>query len=579
MNIRPLLCFLLLLHVHGAALAQHPLEPLDTSSPRATLSQFLKAVDEIGRQAVVYKEDPGREHFFNVARAFQPVRHCFDLSAIAETARREHSGEAIVLLWEVLSRIELPPLEQVPDRAAMKELVAAGEPDKWTIPHTDITLARITEGDHAGEYLFSPSSVALLPQLYQKVEELPYVREMTIDHPRRLHKLWAGWMIPPRVIESLPGWLIAEIGDQVIWKWLAVLLILFVLLFVTWRVQRRARRATTGDSWRKNLRPLAAPASFLLLMWMAEYLVRVQVGITGVATDVVQILFPALTYLAMAWLVWQGALFIAESIIRSPRISDQGLDAHLLRLLARVVGLCGVLAILFWGGNRLGLPLYGLIAGVSVGGLAVALAGQGTLENFLGSINIFADRVVRIGDVCRYGTDVGTVEAIGLRSTRLRAPDRTVTTVPNADFAKMHITNFSKRDRMLLKSTVGLRYETTPGQMHNILTGLRDLLASHPGIVRDPIRVRFVSFGDSALNVEIFAYANTSDFNEFLSIQEDILLRIIELVEASGTGFAFPSQTLYLSRDAGFQTGRKKATDGEVNEWRERETPQSTICA
>ncbi len=572
MNFRSLLCFLLMLLVHDAALAQHPLEPLDTSSPRATLSQFLKAADEIGRQAVIYKDDPNREQFFSVVRAFQPVRECFDLSAIPETARREQSGEAIVLLWEVLSRIELPPLEQVPDRAAMKERVAAGEPDKWTIPHTDITLARITEGDHAGEYLFSASSVALLPQLYQKVGKLPYVREMTIDHPRRLHKLWAGWMIPPRVIESLPGWLVAEVGDQVIWKWLAVLLILFVLLFVTWRVHRRARRAATGESWRKNLRPLAAPASFLLLMSVAEYLVRVQVGITGVATDAVQILFPALTYLAMAWLVWQGALFIAETIIRSPRISDQGLDAHLLRLLARVVGLCAVLAILFWGGNRLGLPLYGLIAGVSVGGLAVALAGQGTLENFLGSINIFADRVVRIGDVCRYGTDVGTVEAIGLRSTRLRSPDRTLTTVPNADFAKMHITNFSRRDRMLLKTMIGLRYETTPDQMRHILTRLRELLAAHPRILKDPVRVRFVGFGDSALNVDIFAYVNTPDFNEFLGIQEDILLRVIDLVEASGTGFAFPSQTLYLSRDTGLNAARKQAAEKEVNEWRERDS-------
>ena len=321
------------------------------------------------------------------------------------------------------------------------------------------------------------------------------------------------------------------------------------------------------------LRPLAAPTAFLALMPAVEYLVRVQVGITGTATDLVQALFPALTYLATAWLVWQGALFVAEAIILSPRIPDQGLDAHLLRLIARVVGLVGVCVVLFWGGNRLGLPLYGLIAGVSVGGLAIALAAQGTLENFLGSLNLFADRPVRVGDLCRYGSELGTVEEIGLRSTRLRGPDRTVTTVPNSDFSKMQITNLSRRDRMLIKTVLGLRYETTPDQLRHLLARLRELLLTHPRVIREPMRVRFVGLGDFSLNVEIVAYVATPDFNEFLGIQEDILLRVIDLVEASGTGFAFPSQTLYLSRDGGLNGQRKAAAEAEVSAWREPANP------
>ena len=568
MNKSSILCILAVLMFHAGASAQRPLAPLDTSSPRATLSQFLESADEIGRAARDYRNSPSRETFLKMARSFQPPRNCFDMSAFPETARREHSGEAIVLLWDVLSRIELPPLEQVPDRAAMRAMVAQGEPDSWTIPHTEITLARVKEGEHAGEYLFSPSTVERLPQFYRRVEKLPYVREMTIDNPRRLHKLWAGWMIPPRLVESMPGFLVAEIGDQVIWKWLTVGLLLAFLLFIAWRAHRWVGRLTRKRPLGQYLQPLATPVTFLVLMPLLEYLVRVQVGITGVATDLVQALLPGLTYLAVAWLVWQVSLLIAEAIISSPRIPDQGLNAHLLRLVARVVGLVGVVVVLFWGGNRLGLPLYGLIAGVSVGGLAIALAAQGTLENFLGSINLFADRPVRIGDFCRYGSDLGTVEEIGLRSTRLRAPDRTITTVPNSDFSKMQITNFSKRDRMLLKTMLGLRYETTPDQLRHVLTRLRELLVSHPRILKDPMRVRFVGFGDSSLNVEIVAYVGTPDFNEFLGIQEDLFLRIIDLVEASGTGFAFPSQTLYLSRDTGLDLQRKKAAEAEVEEWR-----------
>ena len=183
-----------------------------------------------------------------------------------------------------------------------------------------------------------------------------------------------------------------------------------------------------------------------------------------------------------------------------------------------------------------------MIAGVSVGGLAIALAAQGTLENFLGSINIFADRPVRIGDLCRYGSEMGTVEEIGLRSTRLRGSDRSVTTVPNSDFSKMQITNFSRRDRMLMKTILGLRYETTPDQLRHLLTRLRELLVAHPQIINEPMRVRFVGFGESSLNVEINAFVRTSDVDEFLGIQEDVLLRVMNLVEASGTGFAFPSR-------------------------------------
>lgn len=97
---------------------------------------------------------------------------------------------------------------------------------------------------------------------------------------------------------------------------------------------------------------------------------------------------------------------------------------------------------------------------------------------------------------------------------------------------------------------------------------------AHPLIVKDPARARFVGFGDSSLNVEIVAYVATRDFGEFLAVQEDVLLRVMNLVEASGTGFAFPSQTLYLSRDSGLDAERKRAAEAEVGEWRERGGPR-----
>lgn len=125
---------------------------------------------------------------------------------------------------------------------------------------------------------------------------------------------------------------------------------------------------------------------------------------------------------------------------------------------------------------------------------------------------------------------------------------------------------------MLLKTVLGLRYETTPDQLRHLLTQLRELLVAHPRIINEPMRVRFVGFGDFSLNVEVYAFVRTSDVSEFLGIQEDVLLRVMSLVEASGTGFAFPSQTLYLARDTGLDPQQKKAAESAVNEWRHQES-------
>ena len=194
----------------------------------------------------------------------------------------------------------------------------------------------------------------------------------------------------------------------------------------------------------------------------------------------------------------------------------------------------------------------------------MALAAQGTLEDFIGSINLYADRPVRVGDRCRYGDRVGTVEAIGLRSTQIRGRDRTVTTVPNSDFSKMQIVNLSRRDQILMRSTLGLRYETTDEQLRFVLTKLRELLLAHPRIANERMRVRFVGYGDFSLNIQVYAYVKTTRREQFLAIQEDVLLRMKNIIGNAGTGFAFPSRTVYQAQDRGLDRDRTKAAQAEV---------------
>jgi MscS family membrane protein len=166
---------------------------------------------------------------------------------------------------------------------------------------------------------------------------------------------------------------------------------------------------------------------------------------------------------------------------------------------------------------------------------------------------------VRVGDFCRFGDKVGTVEEIGLRSTRIRTLDRTVVTVPNADFSGLQIENFARRDQIRLHTTLGLRYETTPEQLRLLLARLRELLLSHPKIDPDPARVRFVGFGAYSLDLEIFAYARTTDWDEFLRIREELYLRMMDLVAEAGSSFAFPSQISYFGGDAALAAQRAPA--------------------
>nr|WP_232372511.1 mechanosensitive ion channel family protein [Acuticoccus mangrovi] len=215
----------------------------------------------------------------------------------------------------------------------------------------------------------------------------------------------------------------------------------------------------------------------------------------------------------------------------------------------RVLGLTVAGYIVFVGATRLGVPLYGVIAGLGVGGLAIALAVRPTLENFIGGIILYADRPVKVGDFCKFGDMLGTVEMIGLRSTKIRALDRTQVTVQNADFAQMSITNYTRRDSNLMQSTIGLRYETTPEQLSAIIEALAAMLRADERVDDKTVRVCFRGFGNYALNVEIWAYVRSADWGQFLKIQEDLFLKVMRIVAEEGSAFAIPAQTTYLGTD------------------------------
>jgi MscS family membrane protein len=258
-------------------------------------------------------------------------------------------------------------------------------------------------------------------------------------------------------------------------------------------------------------------------------MIAFQLSLTGDVAQTISFISEIVYFIILAWITWTDSMSIATFIIDSPKISAQGLDASLIRLSAKILGSLFIISIIFSVSNDLGVPLYGLFTGLGVGGIAIALGAKPTIENFIGSLNLFVDKPVRIGDFCRYGEDSepslkrsGHIESIGIRSTRIRGIDNSLTTIPNADFSMMHIINYDLRNKILLLTVLGLRYETTDDQMRYVITILRDMLLGHPLVIDEEPRVRFIGFGDYSLNVEIRVNINTSDRDEFQAIQEDI---------------------------------------------------------
>jgi MscS family membrane protein len=209
---------------------------------------------------------------------------------------------------------------------------------------------------------------------------------------------------------------------------------------------------------------------------------------------------------------------------------------------AALVALSAIMILAF-----LGVSVASLVAGLGIGGLALALASQKTVENLFGTVSIGVDQPLREGDFVRVAGFLGTVESIGLRSTRLRTLDRTLVTIPNGQLADAHVESYTVRDRILLSCTLRLVYGTTVGQLRAILGRLEGLLRDHPRVWPDAVVARFSGFGASSLDLELMAWFQTSDWNEFRDIRQEIFLATMAVVEEEGSAFALPSQTIHLA--------------------------------
>ncbi len=377
-------------------------------------------------------------------------------------------------------------------------------------------------------WVFDRTVVAQIDAWYGELDDI-WFREhlpafMLRPGPRGL--LWWQWL-------ALPGLMLVA--------WIAGSVLARLLSRVGLRVVDR--NLQSFDSAR--LRRLRTPLTLLVAVGLVALAVPwLRFGVGG--EQFVHRLLHGLFLFGVFWALARAVDLAGELIERSRWAATHSASRSLVPLGRRigkvVIVAIAVVALL----AELGYPITSLLAGLGIGGLAIALAAQKTVENLFGAFSIGADQPFREGDFIKVGDVQGTVEAIGLRSTKIRTNSRTVVTIPNGKLAEMQLESYAARDRIQFKCNLGLLYSTTAGQLRTILSGIESALHSHASIWSEGLAVHVVGFGDSAIDVEVVAWFTTTDWEEFLDIRQEMLLTFAAIVEEAGSGFAFPTRTVHL---------------------------------
>jgi MscS family membrane protein len=433
----------------------------------------------------------------------------------------------------------------------------------------DILVEKVTRGKNSPVWLFSTKTLDNIPDLFAEIDAVSVENYL------------------PRFLTQI------RIAQIALYDWLAVFLGLPLLYTVTSLVSRgvspwigRARRHLRKNTELPDPVFLPKPVRLLLMALIIRGTVS-KINLPLFARQFWSATAAMMTITAAVWLFillnGRGEDMLTR---RLDRINKSGAKS-VLRLGRRTIDLLVIFFGMLVVFHYFGVNPTAALAGLGVGGIAVALAAQKTLENVIGGISIIFDQAVRVGDFLSTGSTMGVVEYVGLRSTRIRTLDRTVICLPNGQLANVQLENFSARDKFWFHPNLGVRYETTAETIRSIVANVSDLLARHSLVDGNSVRVRFLRFGTSSLDIEVVAYVFAHDWAHFLQIQQELLLHIMDIVATAGAHMAFPSQTMYLAADsvvgrdvipAMLRHGRQEAQADSYNDLAPTRQGQGTIA-
>ena len=499
----------------ATAAANAAVDPLGRTTPSGTMLGFLQAAQagDDGIAAQYLQMSPARRQ----AEGEQMARKLKVVLDNAFTGR-----------FKNFTQPDGIPQEGVPLGRQKLGTMASGDVE------ADLDLVRVADSSAGKIWLISADTLAKVPELYDQVQA--------------------------RHVESrLPNVLVKhEFAGMPLWQFLALLIALTIAATLGWLVLALleiplhwwARRRGQSDVayWQSVSGPAWLLTGTLIHQVFASYL-----HLPLLARHYYFQITTIALIISATWIFWRVVQWSLHRVrYRSLARGRAGTASLMLlgeRILKAVIFIAGVLAVL----SNLGFNMSTALAGLGIGGIAIGFGAQKTIENLFGGVSVLGDEVFRVGDVCRFGDRTGVVEDIGLRSTRIRTDERTLVAIPNGTVATINLENLSRRDKILFKTNLGLRPETKADHLRFVLAEVRRLLYSHPKVETKTVRVRLTDIAGSSLSVEVFSYILTRDFNEFAAIREDLLLRMLDVMEDSGGGLALPSQTLYLSRDAGVE--------------------------
>jgi MscS family membrane protein len=546
-----------------AETAEFKIRAVRTDSPRATLTTFIRLRAELETALLVYLQKKTSERARHIEFLLDQLISLMDLSAALQASEREVGIYTLAALLDIFGRIGLPNLDSVPNEDNFEDEGFA----QYRIPGTPIRITRVDEGPREREFLINERVILVAPRFVRGIEHLPLRSHLGIKSWMAALPQLSGPLIPSSLVTAMPESMLRLWLDTPVWKVIAIALIALLATVFFALLHRWLSRIESDSRIGALAIRLVRPLSVMLLVVLLIPVVERQINTSGAVSTFIDSVTTALMLLSTAWLFWLSIRLFFEWIILSPRIPDESLDANLLRLVASSIGAVGVIGIVAYCGQELGLPILSVLAGLGIGGLAIALAIRPTLENLIGGFILYVDRPVRVGDYCTFGDQSGTIERIGIRSTQLRALDESLISIPNAQFADLQIVNRSNCD-VVISRVIGFRYETDLDQLRYVLARMREMFHSHPKIDSDTARVRFEGYGTSSLDVSIRVFVKTREWSDYYAVQEDVFFRIGEIVKQSGAEFAFPSQTLYIGKDQAPDADLSEKAKSEVANWR-----------
>ena len=505
-------------------------DPLGRTTPSSSVLGFLQAAQSGNNSiAAQYLQMSGAH------RQSEGEQMAMQLKFVMDRAFTGHVG--------TFTQPEGIPQEGVAPGRQRLGTMASGDAE------ADLELVRVSDPNVGKIWLISSDTLARVPELYDQVE----ARQVETHLPQALVK--------------------HQLAGMPVWQWIALVLALPLAAAFGWLVLALLEAPLRWWARRSNQLDVARWRSVSSPVWLLTGTIAHQVFARYLGMPLLdrhyyfEVTSVALI-IAGTWIVWRVTRWLLLRVrYRALARGHAGTGSLIIlgeRIIKAVIFLIGVFAVI----GSLGFNLSTALAGLGIGGLAIGFGAQKTIENLFGGVSVLGDEVIRVGDYCRFGDRTGTVEDIGLRSTRIRTDDRTLVAIPNGTVATINVENFTRRDRILFKTNLGVRRETSADQLRWVLSEIRRLIYSHPKVESKTAHVRLTDFAGSSLNIEVWSYILTRDSEEFLAIREDLLLRTMEIVEKSGSGLALPSQTLYLRRDAGLQRKKADAAVQEIAELR-----------